>query len=216
MATACNPLQGASSRADQRKPADLGVDAPGKVLSLVCRYFLISVGSILLITGAAKIYSALGSARLLDTWDPIFGPSLGLTFRHLLFLVGVLELLLAYGCMFQRVTQGVGLYLVVCLAVVCFVYRTGLSLVNWQGACPCLGRLSDALRISPEGVDRMMKGVLAYMFVGGFALSALWVRHRRRTRRAARTQALSAGSIALFISVGMYWFSVNIPFAAEA
>ena len=49
------------------------------------RIFIFSAGVILALTGAAKLWSTLGSAKALDLADPITG----MTFRQLFVLVGM-------------------------------------------------------------------------------------------------------------------------------
>jgi hypothetical protein len=52
------------------------------------RLFMLSAGVIFLVTGVAKVVSASGNARILDSSDPVFS----ISFRHLFLLVGLLEL----------------------------------------------------------------------------------------------------------------------------
>src|SRR5512133_3524063 len=59
-------------------------------------WFLVSAGILLAVVGLAKVLNATGSARALDAPDPL----LGLSFRHLMLLVGLAELLLAFFCLF--------------------------------------------------------------------------------------------------------------------
>lgn len=52
--------------------------------------FTKSAGVVLAVTGVAKAFSAIGSARALDTPDPIFG----LPFRQVFLVVGLVEILI--------------------------------------------------------------------------------------------------------------------------
>ena len=58
--------------------------------------FVLTAGTALAITGMAKAYSAIGAARALDVADPIIGVS----FRDLLLSVGLVELFIAFICLF--------------------------------------------------------------------------------------------------------------------
>jgi len=58
--------------------------------------FLTTTGVVLGITGLAKTFSSIGPARALDVLDPL----LGTPFRQLLLLVGLVELLIAFFCLF--------------------------------------------------------------------------------------------------------------------
>ena len=63
--------------------------------------FVQSTGIVLTTTGLAKAFSATGSARALEVADPI----IGIPFRHLLLLVGLLELCIAFFCLFTDKRQ---------------------------------------------------------------------------------------------------------------
>jgi hypothetical protein len=66
----------------------LAASAEGRLV----RWFCLSAGLILLLTGLAKVLSTLGISRMLDVVDPVFG----LKFRHLFMGVGLLELRAAF------------------------------------------------------------------------------------------------------------------------
>ncbi len=61
-------------------------------------WFALTAGMLLALTGMSKLISAGGNARILDIGDPVFQ----LPFRHLLLLVGALELLIAWQCLFRQ------------------------------------------------------------------------------------------------------------------
>jgi len=63
--------------------------------------FVQSTGIVLTITGLAKARNAIGSAPALDVADPI----VGIAFRHLLLAVGLLELFIAFFCLFTDKRQ---------------------------------------------------------------------------------------------------------------
>jgi len=137
--------------------------------------FIISAGVILSITGIAKIWSSLGQARILVVPDPLVGIELG----HLLSLVGMLEIGIALACIFSK-RQLVLVGLVACLSTNCVVYRAGLLWIGWHRPCRCLGNLTDAIHVSPQVADNVIKGMLAYLFIGSYTAMFLLWRQRKR------------------------------------
>jgi hypothetical protein len=135
--------------------------------------FLSSAGVLLAITGAAKAFSAIGPARALDTSDPL----IGLPFRQVFLLVGIVELFIAFLCLLADQRR-------FCLPVVAWistnflVYRMGLWVIGWHHPCGCMGSLAGMLHLSDRAADNIMKGVLAYLLLGSYLLMAS---HLRRT-----------------------------------
>lgn len=137
------------------------------------KQFFLSTAVILFFTGAAKIWSAFGDVKVLAVSDPI----LGLKFSHLLFCIGILELIIAGVCIFNNSLLATAL--TACLATNFLAYRTGLWLLNWHRPCPCLGYLTDPLHISPQTADTAMKIILAYLLIGSYA-TLFWLWRQRR------------------------------------
>lgn len=131
--------------------------------------YLYSVSVLLSLTALAKLVSAAGSAKVLDTEDPIFH----IRFRYVFVAVAGLELMVALACVLAKpLRERAGL--VAWLAASFLFYRFGLYLVGYHRACGCLGNLTDALHLSPDAVDIAMKIVLGYFTVGsGLALLSL-------------------------------------------
>ena len=153
------------------------------------KYFIVSAGVILAITGIAKVWSGLGNSKLLAVADPI----LGIQFGHLMLTVGVLEIVIALVCCFSR-RQTVALGLVAWLATNILFYRVGLWWMDWHRPCSCLGNLTDALHLSPQTADTAMKIILGYLLVGSYAaLFWLWRRGGQRTIPPTTPQATSIG-----------------------
>lgn len=122
-----------------------------------------------MITGAAKLISAVGEASILQASDPI----LGIQFRYVLGVTGLLELLVALLCFIGR-RVGFQAWLVAWLATCFLVYRLGLLWLGYQKPCSCLGNLTDAMQITPQTADNWMKVVLAYLLFGNY-MTACWV-----------------------------------------
>lgn len=138
------------------------------------KIFFISTGILLLLTAAAKIVSAGGIARILDLFDPIFG----LPFRAIFWTAGILELVVSSVCLFGK-SLSVKALAVACIATNFLLYRIGLTLMGYHSPCPCLGNLTDALRIPPQIADTVMKIILAYLFIGSYG-TLFWLWRQRR------------------------------------
>jgi hypothetical protein len=136
--------------------------------------FLKSVGVVLFVTGLGKAFSAIGTARALDTADPL----IGIPFRQLLLLVGLAELLVAFFCLFTG-RRGLSVWLVGWLSSNFLVYRLGLWFIGWHRPCACMGSLAGMLHLSDTAADNIMKGVLAYLLIGSYGI-LLWEWRRGR------------------------------------
>jgi hypothetical protein len=137
--------------------------------------FIYIAGTMLFITAVAKFVSSAGSARILQNPDPI----LGISFRHVFWIVGAFELFVALVCFFSKqISLGAGL--VAWLSTSFLFYRLGLVLIGYHRPCSCLGNLTDALHIPPQAADTAMKIILAYLLIGSYAtLFWLWRQKRR-------------------------------------
>ena len=137
--------------------------------------FICSAGVLLLATAIAKLVSAGGSARILQYPDPI----LEISFRNVFWIVGITELIIAFVCFLGK-RLGLQSVLVAWLATSFLAYRLGLWWSGWQRPCSCLGNLVDAIHISPQVADNVMKGVLTYLLIGSYAtLFWLWKQRKK-------------------------------------
>jgi len=130
---------------------------------------------VLLITGVAKVVSATGNSRVLDSFDPIFG----LSFRHLLLSVGLLELTVSAICLLHR-RISLALILVAWLASNFLLYRAGLWLMDWNQPCNCLGGLTDAIHLSPKAAETVGEFLCLYLFAGSLASILVQRGHSRK------------------------------------
>ena len=141
------------------------------------KFFILSAGCILLVTGLAKVISASGKAAILENTDPLFG----ISFRHLMLLAGITELVVSGAC-FLRAKRNHSLNLVTWLATAFLVYRAGLWYIGWRRPCPCMGYVTDALHIHSQTADTIMKIILAYLLFGGYGTLLLFsVRNMKRS-----------------------------------
>ena len=139
-------------------------------------FYTISAGVILVVTGAAKIVSGLGKARVLDLADPL----LFLPVRHVLLIVGVLELLIGA---FLLLTSDPWSKLPVVgwLATNFLLYRLGLLWVGAYKPCNCLGTVADALPLPRVAVLWATNAAFLYLLLGSyFLLFFAWLRRARR------------------------------------
>lgn len=120
---------------------------------------------ILTVTGVWKIWSGLGSSKFLAVVDPI----IGIKFGQLMLVVGLAEIVIALVCFFSK-RQTLALGLVAWMSTNFVVYRLGLWWMGWKKPCSCLGNLTDALHISPETADNIMKAILTYLLIGSYGL----------------------------------------------
>lgn len=150
----------------------------------VKKLFCLSATAIFFVTGIAKILSASGNAEILQRSDPL----LGMSFRHLILIAAILELAVAGVCLFGK-SRTISIIIVAWLAAGLLTYRLGLWWIGWRRPCSCLGNLTDAIHVSPQAADNIMKGVLAYLLVGSYAtLFSLW---RQRNRPSASEVSVS-------------------------
>jgi hypothetical protein len=128
------------------------------------RFFLCSAGMLLILTGAAKLISAAGSARILQMPDPL----LMIPFGYVFWIAGITEILVAFVCFFSNRTR-LSAGLVAWLATTFLIYRIGLLCLGSYKLCGCLGNLTDAVHISPQTADLIAKTVLGYLLIGSYA-----------------------------------------------
>jgi Methylamine utilisation protein MauE len=148
------------------------------------KWFVQSAGAVLAVTGVGKVWSGLGDSKFLAVVDPI----IGIRFGHLMLAVGVAEIVFALVCFFNK-RQTLALGLVAWLSTNFVIYRLGLWWMDWHRPCSCLGNLTDALHISPQTADNIMKVVLAYLLIGSYGL-IFW--QWRQGRAKANTQVVEA------------------------
>src|SRR6185295_1259152 len=125
-----------------------------------------TAAAVLTVTGIAKASGAFGNAQVLGTADPL----LVLQFRHLMLLVSAVELFVACMCFFVENRPVLKIALIAWMASNFFVYRLGLWWLEWKHPCSCLGNLTDALQISPQSADNLIKVLLAYLLIGSYGL----------------------------------------------
>lgn len=144
-------------------------------LKSACNINIYTASVLLLLASLSKLVSAAGNAAILHERDPI----LGLQYRYLFCLAGILELQVALVGFTQR-PIGFRTGLIAWVASIVTAYRLGLFWIGYQGHCRCLGDFTDALHIRPQTTDTAMKIILAYLLIGSYAtLFWLWWQKRK-------------------------------------
>jgi hypothetical protein len=179
------PLIGWRANGEQRRT--MTINGRRRTVQALSMYFLTSAGALLAAAGLGKLSAVSSPARILDAPEPVFG----ITFRQLLLLVGLGELLIAYLCFFTDKRQ-LSSVAVAWISTNFLVYRLGTWFTGWQAPCHCMGSLADVLHIAPRTADNMMKAVLVYLLLGSYAM-LFWVRRRGRLEASARPTSAALG-----------------------
>jgi len=132
-----------------------------------CSTYTKSVGFLLLFTAVAKLISITGRQGILGVEDPL----LSLTYRQLLSVAGVLELLAAifiiYGSNPRQKLITINFF-----SMAFLTYHLGIHFLGKEVTthCPCLGRVTDQLHISQNLADLFIQFIIVYMFLGSVFL----------------------------------------------
>jgi predicted secreted protein len=126
------------------------------------KLFIKSAGLLLLLTSLAKLFTVFEGVRILQLHDPI----LGVRFRYVFLFIGIIEMGLAYACLFFSSTK-LRLLFIAWLSSCFVVYRAGLWSIGIH-ACPCLGNFADALHLSNLSANIITLSVLAYLLFGSY------------------------------------------------
>jgi hypothetical protein len=83
--------------------------------------------------------------------------------------VGALELMVACVCM-SIWHKTLPIVLIAWASTMILAYRLGLWWIGWQAPCHCLGSFTDAIGVSAEAADGIMKIVLSYLLIGSYGI----------------------------------------------
>lgn len=139
------------------------------------RFFLSSVAILLFVTGLLKVFSAGGTARILDQPDPL----LLLNVRNVLLGSALVEIAVAVYLLVATNNALRSLFLVLWLGVSFLLYHLLLLIIHPGKPCPCLG--SAAQLLSPAAATWILRFIIAYMIIG----SGLFLFARLRMRVAS-------------------------------
>ena len=124
-----------------------------------------TVAIILIITGLAKIAAVTGEGMIFNHLDPVFG----IAISKLLVVAGIIELAIGIILCISK-SMIVKAFLTAWLSALLLLYRMGLWMIGWRSPCSCLGNITDAIHISPNTADNIMKSVLAYLLIGSYGI----------------------------------------------
>lgn len=136
----------------------------------IVKWFIVSAVIIFIITAMAKLASIFGSSKALNERDPLFG----ISFRHLMLAVGLIELGVGAACWLVK-NQTLKLCLVAWLSTNFIIYRVGLWFLGWHYPCPCLGSMTEMLHIRQATADLALIVILSYLTICSYA--AIVFRH---------------------------------------
>lgn len=140
-------------------------------------------GLLLVSVGALKIISAFSGVRYLLQIDPVLS---FLSIKSVLVLAGSVEIGLAAVILLRPQIWEARCGLL-SLCIMFSVYRVGMIALGVPSPCPCLGRASDWLHLTPHAVDTIALSLLVTFSLIGITSFATHVRNSV-LRRAAGTQ----------------------------
>ena len=171
------------------------------------KFFLITTGSILVLTALAKSIGLLQGARILYATNGL----VGIDNRYVYGSAVVAELAVAAFLLLGRdpVTKA---FSVVWLATSFGAYRIGNWWLDIPEPCSCLGQVSDWIPGLSPYTESIALGLLAYFLTGSMAIILHDFRHRNESMTAALSK--SRGSLAT-LAMGTFIF-LNPGNAADA
>jgi hypothetical protein len=130
-------------------------------------------GTLLILTGLAKVISSSGNAPILLESDPIFH----LGFRGLFLITGAVEMVVGI----FSVTAGGDKWLVTRLILLASMassfcaYRVGTWWIHYYRPCPCLGILTSKIHLSSELADTISRSVAFFILATSYiGLIYIW------------------------------------------
>jgi len=133
----------------QSHPRVAPCSRPVNALSTVNTLLLRTAGTLLLVIGVVKVVSAFSGVRYLAEPDPVLWY---LSNRFVLLGAGLTELGLST-VLLLKPQQWYARQALLALCTTFAVYRVGLYSLPTRPPCPCLGRASDWLHLTPQQAD---------------------------------------------------------------
>jgi predicted RNA-binding Zn-ribbon protein involved in translation (DUF1610 family) len=122
---------------------------------------------------------------------------LGIPLRYAVLLVGGLELLVAFICLFGRQT-GLQLGWLGWLATNYLVYRIGLLTMNCHPQATCVGSLTDPLHLSRGTTGFIIELMPFYLLLGSYA-AGIWLWMEGRKAKSAKFLKMSCPACGIHI-----------------
>ena len=145
-----------------------GADAPASLhrsmrsKASLGEIFLLSCAAVLSLTAIAKLSSAFGHAKILDFPDPLWG----ISNRRFLGVMAAVEFAVA-ALMLTRVRAEVKFLGTAWLGANFILYRVAMAILRPGKLCPCLGSVTERLRLNETTVGYVLSALAFYMFIGG-------------------------------------------------
>jgi len=112
-------------------------------------------------TSGAKLYSALGTVKVLEVPEAL----LPMSIRHALVLIGFIELAVALLLFFCR-SETIKLVCIAWLGGNFLLYRVATVLLTVGKPCPCLGSITEKIPLKPATIDHILTGIVMYLIFG--------------------------------------------------
>jgi predicted RNA-binding Zn-ribbon protein involved in translation (DUF1610 family) len=144
-------------------------------------FLVLSAGTLLAITGILYILEVFSKAQNLDIADPI----LGLPFRMIILLFGLLELLVAGFCLFTT-RRIVSIWLIHWLVAQFILYRICLWQIGWAHPIAFVSVVTDMLPVSAQTAD-ILTGMATVSFLVGSIWSLVKLRQARLAKEFSKT-----------------------------
>lgn len=139
------------------------------------KFFVYSAGAILLLAGLERLLIATDRTALLSLPEGM----LGIRLRYAVLLAAVIELTVAFTCLFGRQTH-LQIGWLVWLVINYTLYRIGLSVMGGHSQSACIGSLTDPLHLSRGITGTIALWIPVYLLLGGCTAWAwLWSENRR-------------------------------------
>ena len=170
------------------------------------RFFIYSAGGILLASALIRFTIAVGTGQVLALPDPL----LGIPLRFAVLLVGLIELTVAWICLFRRQIQ-LQIAWLGWLATNYVVFWIGLLMTHCQSQGTCLGSLTNPLVLSRGVAGYITEFAPFYLVLGSYiACLWLWLSKEARQERVGQRDAM-AGLLKMFCPAcgGRIKFSVE-------
>jgi len=147
---------------------------------LKCRFFISSVALVLLVTSLAKLYSATGTAPVLELPEAL----LPMSNRQMFMCAGLVELITA-AYLWLGNSEVIKLVWIAWLGGNFVLYRVASVLFVVGRPCPCLGSMTERIPLKPGTISNILGGIVIYMIFGScFFLVAHWNRKKSESANA--------------------------------
>jgi hypothetical protein len=136
-------------------------------------WFMFIAGGIFTVGGFTKFLAVIEHFQSMNIADPV----IGISFHYLIPAVGIIELLVAYLCLFTN-KRTLSLGLIAWLTTNYLVYRIVLWSMGWHHPYVLLGNLMETFNVSPFLADGIVGLSLGFLLVG--TITCLWLGKRNR------------------------------------